>query len=537
MEDYISQLLIHLYGNDHKKLLETIENTGTQLLTERLQLSINKEFYLNSRWVKILQKARNIYFLKDIKSMLDFSHDHNIKLIFLKGIFLAADVYTKVETRKSNDIDCLIDKKDFCRVHNYLLSLGYECENIDEKDISTGIYCEKIIVDHSCYNRYVEGIKLEIEIHCNAINAGNAFNDSGDYFLKHSIQKQLLGLNPYVLETEYNLVFLMMHFFKHLPVYYLSYSILGIPVKINLSNLNDIILLVEKYKDSIRWTLVEKIAKEMMVVNYIEAVAILVNKTFGAIFPAEFLSMLNRWNYLSKINIVDYERYGLGKFMWLFNYLVNSLTQLGIYDILEGKLAGISDLRRLAICNKDNMPFIDNNHIFSRYFKLYLDEHLACIEAYLIAEVTRKGINVYFRVDHKQCCSYAGVGELFDKDGFEILVVKKTYILHKMYTIYENGEEYGLIETSQNDNFGRKKQAIDTEIKYNILSSDDGFICDVEIPFSVLRIYLEEDDEFVFNIGGLISNPATGRFTDNYKLFNNQGDFFQFMNISGVRFR
>lgn len=162
----------------------------------------------------------------------------------------------------------------------------------------------------------------------------------------------------------------MMHFFKHLPVYYLHNSILGQPVKINLSNLRDIALLVKKYGQVIDWETVRDLSKRLMVVSYVEAVALLVNKIFGSVFDDRFLNMLEECNEYSKLNKAEYERYGLGKFMWLFDELVISLKQLSPYDILEGKLSRIPDLRRVAVGHINDLERIGNGMVFTKEFPL-----------------------------------------------------------------------------------------------------------------------------------------------------------------------
>ncbi|MCI9073487.1 MAG: nucleotidyltransferase family protein [Lachnospiraceae bacterium] len=107
MENTISQLFIDLYGNDSARILRAIQNTNTRFLTEELQLSLDREFYSISQKARVLQRLKNSCYLKDIKEMLSFAEKENLRLVFLKGIFLAADLYQKMDSRQSNDIDCL----------------------------------------------------------------------------------------------------------------------------------------------------------------------------------------------------------------------------------------------------------------------------------------------------------------------------------------------------------------------------------------------------------------------------------------------
>lgn len=535
MKNTISQLFIDLYGNDSARILRAIQNTNTRFLTEELQLSLDREFYSISQKARVLQRLKNSCYLKDIKKMLSFAEKENLRLVFLKGIFLAADLYQKMDSRQSNDIDCLVEEKNFLKLHDFILQLGYESESISQDDITNGIYREKIDNEHSCYKKMIGNIALSIEVHCYAINAGKTFAESADFFIEQSEPGDLLELKPYLLKTEYNLVFLMMHFFKHLPVYYLHNSILGHPVKINLSNLCDIALMVKKYGQAIDWETVRELSKKLMVVSYVEAVALLVNKIFGPVFDGRFLNMLEECSDYSRLNKIKYERYGMGKFMWLFDEMVISLKQLSPCDIFEGKLSRIPDLRRVAVGNTNDLVRIGDGVVFTKEFPLGFGNAEEGAAAHLVAKIHDKGMDVCLKVDHKRCCVYTGEGNLFDKDGIEILVVKKCCIIHKMYTISGEEEKYGLIVTSQNDEQETKRNADNEFVKYEISDHLDGFTFRLWISFQALSILPQEEDEFIFNVGGLISNPFTEKFTGNYKLFDNQGDFFHFRNLPGVR--
>ena len=94
---------------------------------------------------------------------------------------------------------------------------------------------------------------------------------------------------------------------------------------------------------------------------------------------------------------------------------------------------------------------------------------------------------------------------------------------------------YGLVETSQNDEQQTIRNVDNEFVKYEINDYLDGFTLRLRISFLALSILSEEEDEFIFNVGCLISNPITEKFTGNYKLFDNQGDFFHFRNLPGVK--
>lgn len=84
--------------------------------------------------------------------------ESQIRLLFLKGPVLAADLYGDISLRTSRDLDALISIHDLERVHDLLLKLGY----VKEEDFPTVLNEWKWRRHHVTYSHPKKRIKLEI---------------------------------------------------------------------------------------------------------------------------------------------------------------------------------------------------------------------------------------------------------------------------------------------------------------------------------------------------------------------------------------
>ena len=68
------------------------------------------------------------------------------------------------------------------------------------------------------YYKEVGKTSVLIEVHSSILNPPNLVQIDVRQFLLNTRQIEYGELKPYVLAVEYNLIALMLHFFKHLPV-------------------------------------------------------------------------------------------------------------------------------------------------------------------------------------------------------------------------------------------------------------------------------------------------------------------------------
>jgi len=79
--------------------------------------ALKNTYYSNS--------LRNASIYAEIKKLLQVFNVEKIKIVILKGIFLAENIYKNIALRPMTDVDILIKKEDFAKVNEILNSLGY----------------------------------------------------------------------------------------------------------------------------------------------------------------------------------------------------------------------------------------------------------------------------------------------------------------------------------------------------------------------------------------------------------------------------
>lgn len=76
-----------------------------------------------------------------------------IKLVFVKGVFLALDLYDDISERSSKDIDISIDKNEYHRAHSLLRKIGYSCVDFSDEEIEADKHLEYLSEQHICYEK------------------------------------------------------------------------------------------------------------------------------------------------------------------------------------------------------------------------------------------------------------------------------------------------------------------------------------------------------------------------------------------------
>lgn len=518
------------FQNDEEKIFDLLDLSGIRFLTMDRQRKIDPHYAEETVTRRSFQKIRNFFQLKVIDKLIDFCGEKNIRLVFLKGIFLAADLYEQIEDRQSKDIDCLIPIDRFPEVHKFLVVQGFECENVSNEALENDAYLEVVKGCHAVYNKSERKASITIEVHCSITNSGNAFEEHSEVFLNHSYRKRELGLDPYVLMPEYNLIYLMLHFMKHLPMHYLQYLLFGKKIELNLQNLLDMALLIEKYKDKIQWSVVLQEAINMRIVEYIETVSYMVNTFFGQMIEGSFLSALEQNREHTRLNMVQYEEYGLGKFMWLFPEFLRTLRTAGVEELLKGQIGSVGRPAEYVKRKGKTIDICRKETILTKEFRVRLS-HDNRADLKLNVKLLEDRILISYEVFGKDCCKAICGDEYFKKDGVEFLAVNSDCLIHYMFTI---GEENELIISSQNHEFG--SQMIHLEgLEYSIVDEDKHFSITLFLPYYVIN-NSSETNEIIINVGGLVSDPITQSFTGNYLLFETPGDFFNYSELPMLKF-
>lgn len=116
------------------------------------------------------QKKMNSIYENCIEDFFRFAKD-DFQFIFIKGFFLAKELYNPVEDRHASDIDILIKKEDVLKCDYVLQSIGFKKENSAYQNQNHNCTLnEEIDKYHLVYSKIVNNEKIVIEIHSSIIN-------------------------------------------------------------------------------------------------------------------------------------------------------------------------------------------------------------------------------------------------------------------------------------------------------------------------------------------------------------------------------
>lgn len=534
---------LEAFLDDIKEMLGTdiislIGSSKLRLITEKYQSRIDfKEATICSA-LMMRQKRRNDAFVFSITELLRECEKKKLNPIFFKGIFLAADLYEKIERRIANDIDIIISVEAFREYNDILEGLGYAHEFFCEENDYYGYYLEEVKQKHLGYIKEVGNEIVHVEVHTTVINPASLFDNTTAEFIENAFKKELLGLCPYVLGTEYNLIALSMHFFKHLPLTYFQNLLFNRPFNINMCNIHDIALLVNKYQNDIEWGKVLDIARRMNVIKYLLFVATFVNNIYGELFETNFLKRLSENAGFSRLSSVNSEGGGLGKVLWLFDIYINYCINYSPVKILLGELA--KDFNLINIGSDANSQFYSvrkgEKRRIEKTFCFYLENNNGRnVEINMLIDFSDADFSIKYHVNNKNCSPlYSEDEECYKKDGIEIVVIKEKSIVHRMLTVKEEKGSYSLIVYSHNNKKIEKPNV--TEITYNLDVQKNNFDISVHMPWAYLDIDCKKDKRILFNVAGLVSGSLSHTQEKACNIFRSDKTIWDFRGINGIEF-
>jgi len=239
-----------------------------RVFIDKLKEMNMKEYEETKKAIKS-QKEFNSIREVELKKISKAFYDNGVKLIHIKGQYLAADLYEFMEQRKSLDIDLLIDSDNIELALNILDSLGYVTHAYDILDNNSNY--KKYDIDKAikglarCYHLSELGKKIEVndnksitmemDLHVRIINN---YAENWSYMksvIARAIEANLQGNNIWLLEIHDRIINLMSHFTEEyiqkdmnaLLLYNKNYYT-------DISKLHDIALLIDK--NEIDWNLV-----------------------------------------------------------------------------------------------------------------------------------------------------------------------------------------------------------------------------------------------------------------------------------------
>lgn len=516
------------------EIINLINCSKLKLLTVNCQKNIAKSYYyaaLISR--KIQARIYEVHY-EALQEFLRACEESGLKPIFMKGIFLAAELYEEMGARSCGDIDVLIDASQFKEYDTILISLGYECDGSEALEKRY----DQVRLRHIRYCKEVRGTAVLIEVHSSILNPPNLFRIDVKQFLLNTRQIEYRELKPYVLADEYNLIALMLHFFKHLPADYFQRVMTGQKVFINLLNLHDIALFVQKYADRMDWEKVLGIGIEMQVILYLLMTAGFVNEIYGEVFDRNFISRLEENVSYSWMETESVE--GMGNFLWLMDLHMGAIAEMSIQDIISGRMPeGVNLTAMAADCGKNIRRFHEGDKLcFTERYKFCFPS-AKDIESSVELEAWPEAgfLKIICRVENKNCICFEGEHNdprkrYRKKDGVQVMAVKKDYIVHRLFTMAKDENGYYVICSS--NNWSEVIRVEETDVISSFALTENGFVLELVIPWAFLDIDVRKERVVPFNVCAVAADPVVNATARTCNLFKGEGDFWDFRGIGGV---
>lgn len=339
MEDIIKNNLIEYIIGDkeiEKEDFSIFSQLGVDRIIHEEFRRIYPEAFIGKRLETLKQKNINYNIFKNMKDIICLFNEYNIDYSILKGIPLAKQVYKSPEVRRTSDIDILVNKKDLIKIIRILSEIGYVDINNEIVKIEE---VERFL--SSCFAgvHFAPLFKngIAIEIHVNLIN-----KESFGFELEENEIKSILNsylevtvddFNVRILNNEDNILFLSLHFLKHLFEPLLSSFIYGnATIGANLNLLYDIALFFCKYKDEINKEILICKIRKWKINNEINKVINIIYDIFKIkILDMEYV-VPDRKNLISLISQnetkIDFKKLILG--FYKYNELEKMVTTINI---------------------------------------------------------------------------------------------------------------------------------------------------------------------------------------------------------------
>ncbi|MDR0812048.1 MAG: nucleotidyltransferase family protein [Paludibacter sp.] len=90
---------------------------NSNLIPQNIQDALMQTYY------KVL--SRNMLLYKVLKEIVDLLDANSIKVVLLKGMYVAEHFYKDIALRQSSDIDLLVEEQDGLRAHDLIKTLGF----------------------------------------------------------------------------------------------------------------------------------------------------------------------------------------------------------------------------------------------------------------------------------------------------------------------------------------------------------------------------------------------------------------------------
>lgn len=473
------------------------------------------------------KKLYNIMY-EEIRAISQKANELDIKVIFLKGLVLAKDLYTPIENRISSDIDILIDIKNISLIMNMLNELGFKRERPFN-----------IHINHIELYKYIDNIILTIEIHGSIVNPPNFFRDNTKDFITRAVNKRILDFNTYVLDLHDNIIFLVLHFIKHLPLDYFDNILLGRPHRFNMQNIHDIALFIQKYKNMISWDKIRCMSVDMNICGYVYLVYRIINGIYSNLIPLNAINeiynlRMNTWINENKFN----ENYHITwRFLWFFNIVYDDFCNLPIENIVRGQIDDVIKLNDFI--NRDTNYLIyhqlNSNSITLRKFCIDINDTEQ--DGYHISgklSINDKSLTLELEDLNRSFWFYKGDVFLWNVYRIELMYILSNKVRAFKIVPQINHNHKPVVEVYDYNCSSLRTYCEDEDFSFNLIDyGDKGYKLSLDIKWLELGIDLYPGMELPFNIA-INYYDLSNINTKKKKLFGDNELWWDFRDIGNL---
>ncbi|MCG2703535.1 MAG: nucleotidyltransferase family protein [Candidatus Omnitrophica bacterium] len=206
---------------DWNYIIQRAKEEGVTGLIYRSLRKLALHMYLPEEDLAVLEKgyyvnsARNAIIFRQAGKILKAVCAHEIKVVMLKGVFLAEKVYLDIGLRPMSDIDVLVKKEDVSRVNDVLNSLGYF--SADYQGFSPDLPAMSI---NTLVYKTPELLCAPVHLHWHIINSTWPVDSLVRGIDMESIWQRaqpviIEGENVYTLSPEHLVIYLAQHCLMH----------------------------------------------------------------------------------------------------------------------------------------------------------------------------------------------------------------------------------------------------------------------------------------------------------------------------------
>lgn len=274
-----------------------------QVIGKVYQIKRNGQIF-NPQDINLLQSS--LYFQEIVKVKKIFEKE-GINFVILKGLPIHLYFEGKHPSRLYADCDLLVNRNDYGKTETVFRKLGYSKAKTEYTPL------HKLLKDkptESSFYKKVNDIPVVFDVHFEPVFLMNQLGKLDELYPQKLIDemteeflrtKKKIIINDesfYILNTEYLILYLALHFFHH-----------------NFRGIHRLEMIDKVIRKDCDWTILEQKIKYFRIENFVYPVFLMLKKYFGTPLPGGFLSSIkpeeDKLRYIGKnimkINVFDDE--------------------------------------------------------------------------------------------------------------------------------------------------------------------------------------------------------------------------------------